>query len=345
VVNRKSFSYYDGNPEYSERDWDNGDMVAILIDPTSDQKAVEPVSVDFMSECMQGYGDFKARLLSYDNGKPGKDIIPPVNGTMGQCWSSIPISSGTVINDKFFVAIEMGANTYPPRVPELLMDDSPGNYSYYYDSSTASWTKCPHEFYIRLIADTKVPLITGRSLKKGDIWKGYSDIIEIAGGKSPFNFSISSGSMPDGLQLNPLTGEITGICSRSGNFPFSVTLTDSDNKTFTDSFSIAVEGDTPLIYFTFYPNPFNPILGNLKVEYYLTENMNGYIDIYNISGEKVRSISINEVNGGMTGANKIEWDGRNDFGEKCASGIYLFVLDIENGGKKINRKFKVALVK
>lgn len=345
-VTRKSFGHYDGTPELAEKDWDNGDKIAVLIDPGFNNLPIEPLSVEFLSECGQSdIANSKLHLLSYENGLPGEDLIPPISGWSGQCWYSVEIPTGTVLNDKFFVAIDMGPVLYPPKVPDILMDDSPGNYSFFYDSSTASWTKYPYDFYIRLVADTKLPLITSNTLKNGTIGKTYSDMISFEGGIAPSVFVVSSGVLPPGLQLNPSTGEIFGICLTVGKYDFSVTLTDTVNNSFTGSFSINIEGDTPLSGFMVYPNPFKSALNSLKIKYYLTENMNGNIYIYNISGEKIRSISINEGYGGAIGVNTIEWDGRNNYGEECASGVYILLLDIKNDSTQISRKVKVALIK
>jgi len=70
-----------------------------------------------------------------------------------------------------------------------------------------------------------------------------------------------------------------------------------------------------------YPNPYKPNsgLGHDIVNFDgLTEG--AIVDIYTISGRLVTELDEHIVPG------RIEWDSRNDDGEKLASGIYLYVV-------------------
>ncbi|MCF6354202.1 MAG: putative Ig domain-containing protein [Candidatus Polarisedimenticolaceae bacterium] len=51
------------------------------------------------------------------------------------------------------------------------------------------------------------------------------------GGVEPYDYVITQGSLPDGLILNPSTGEITGIPTNSGVYVFTYTVTDSLSDT------------------------------------------------------------------------------------------------------------------
>ena len=51
--------------------------------------------------------------------------------------------------------------------------------------------------------------------------------IAASGGKAPYTYAISAGSLPPGLSLNPSTGAITGTPTAGGTFTFTVTATDS----------------------------------------------------------------------------------------------------------------------
>jgi hypothetical protein len=56
----------------------------------------------------------------------------------------------------------------------------------------------------------------------------YSSSLVATGGKPPYSFSLSRGSLPPGLSLNPTTGAITGIDSTAvGNYPFTALVIDS----------------------------------------------------------------------------------------------------------------------
>ncbi|HPB08720.1 MAG TPA: FlgD immunoglobulin-like domain containing protein [Candidatus Cloacimonadota bacterium] len=93
-----------------------------------------------------------------------------------------------------------------------------------------------------------------------------------------------------------------------------------------------------------YPNPFT-VFTNLKV--ILPSNRcngktrvtNASIDIYNIKGQKVKSIALDP---GKAGEQFSYWDGRDEAGRQCSSGIYLLNLKV-NGIGALSKK--VTLVR
>ncbi|MBA5866063.1 MAG: hypothetical protein GDA67_05120 [Nitrospira sp. CR1.3] len=60
--------------------------------------------------------------------------------------------------------------------------------------------------------------ITTNSLPNGTVTQGYSANLAATGGTPPLTWSIVSGSLPPGLQLNANTGAITGTPSTAGTF-------------------------------------------------------------------------------------------------------------------------------
>ena len=74
-----------------------------------------------------------------------------------------------------------------------------------------------------------------------------------------------------------------------------------------------------------YPNPFNP---ETWIPYRLAEDANVSLTIYDTSGALVRSIDIGHQTAAVyeTRAKALYWDGRNQFGEQVASGIYFYSL-------------------
>ena len=69
-----------------------------------------------------------------------------------------------------------------------------------------------------------------------------------------------------------------------------------------------------------YPNPFNP---STNIEYSLKNTSEVSLVIYNLLGEKVRTL-VNETQ--AADRYRITWDGTNDIGLKVASGIYMYKL-------------------
>jgi internalin A len=74
-----------------------------------------------------------------------------------------------------------------------------------------------------------------------------------------------------------------------------------------------------------YPNPFNP---DTWIPYELAEQANVAINIYNTSGRLVRTLDLGNKEPGIyfSKAKAAYWDGRNDFGETVASGIYFYQI-------------------
>jgi 5-hydroxyisourate hydrolase-like protein (transthyretin family) len=69
-----------------------------------------------------------------------------------------------------------------------------------------------------------------------------------------------------------------------------------------------------------YPNPFNP---QTKIQYALPHDCEVQVTVYNVLGQKVRTL-VNEHE--RAGYQRIEWDSKNDRGEEVASGIYFYEL-------------------
>jgi len=69
------------------------------------------------------------------------------------------------------------------------------------------------------------------SLPDGQLGMIYNQTLNVSNGNPPYSWSVSSGSLPDGLSLNPAAGTITGTPLAAGNFNFTVRVTDSSDST------------------------------------------------------------------------------------------------------------------
>ncbi len=67
-----------------------------------------------------------------------------------------------------------------------------------------------------------------------------------------------------------------------------------------------------------YPNPFNP---KTKIQFDLIKPSNVRIDIYNLQGQKIRTL-VNESK--PAGSFSVVWDGKTQNGELMASGVYIY---------------------
>ncbi len=66
------------------------------------------------------------------------------------------------------------------------------------------------------------------------------------------------------------------------------------------------------------PNPFNPVT---KIAYSISEAGPVTIEVYNVAGRVVRTLLNNELD---PGSGYVMWNGTDDSGEKCASGVYFY---------------------
>ena len=76
-----------------------------------------------------------------------------------------------------------------------------------------------------------------------------------------------------------------------------------------------------------YPNPFNP---ETQIQYQLPEDCFVTLTIYNILGQKIRTL-VNFKQ--QTGYHTVRWDGKDDQGAMAASGLYLYQLNADRFNK------------
>lgn len=78
------------------------------------------------------------------------------------------------------------------------------------------------------------------------------------GGSGSNEWAVVSGTLPDGLTLNPSTGELSGTPATAGSFDFSISVTSSDGQS--DEAAVTVETFEPLQFPT--PNLASGIVGS-----------------------------------------------------------------------------------
>ncbi|ABO51593.1 Ig family protein [Desulforamulus reducens MI-1] len=83
------------------------------------------------------------------------------------------------------------------------------------------------------------PLIFNSDTLSGTKGQPYSYSFVVSGGATPYSFAITAGKLPDGLTLSN-NGVITGTPTSTGEYNFSVTVTDKLNTKATQSFSLTI---------------------------------------------------------------------------------------------------------
>jgi len=125
---------------------------------------------------------------------------------------------------------------------------------------------------------------------------------------------------------NSSNDEIDIICASSGDFikVFSVVDTSIYNSVLiskpTSVKLISEKIPNEYRLFQNFPNPFNT---ETKIKYEIPKTSNVEITIYNVMGQKVKTL-LNKIQN--PGFYEIVWNGTNDIGFNVSSGVYLYII-------------------
>jgi hypothetical protein len=130
----------------------------------------------------------------------------------------------------------------------------------------------------------------------------------------------------------------TTFNAKAQNLQHTITAT-SGSATGTLTMNVTVTGEGGV-----YPNPFNPLLGQVAhIDYRLDEAADVKIEIYTLMGNLVWSKSIpSDSPGAKRGVNSVEWIGKNDNGVTIANGGYIIL--VKANGKE-RKRFKLGVYK
>lgn len=72
----------------------------------------------------------------------------------------------------------------------------------------------------------------------------YNETLSAQDGTQPYTWSITSGTLPNGLNLDPNTGVISGVANdqEGWNYYFTVQVEDAQNRKATANLSIFIDG-------------------------------------------------------------------------------------------------------
>jgi hypothetical protein len=91
-----------------------------------------------------------------------------------------------------------------------------------------------------MIVNPEDLIIVTASLPDGNVGDPYSHTLAASGGTPPYTWSISAGSLPGGLSLDPSSGSITGTPITAGTSNFTAMATDSLSVSVTKPMSITI---------------------------------------------------------------------------------------------------------
>jgi hypothetical protein len=139
---------------------------------------------------------------------------------VGVTWSA---TKGTISTNGIFVAPQAMASTTVAVTATSTADPS--------KQSSATVTVLP--------LGTQ-PVIATNAVPSAIVGQSYVTILQASGGTSPYAWSLASGALPQGLQLDSATGTISGTPVQSGYSSFAANVTDSDSQSDTRTLTLSV---------------------------------------------------------------------------------------------------------
>jgi hypothetical protein len=118
-----------------------------------------------------------------------------------------------------------GTYAFTVRVTDTPLPGSPSG-----NSTTRAFT---------LQVNSSSLTITTSSLANGVVGQAYSATLAASGGTPPYTWSVSTGTLPAGLNL-AANGALSGTPTSAGASTFTIAVTDSQKQTATKSFSVTI---------------------------------------------------------------------------------------------------------
>ena len=157
------------------------------------------------------------------------------------------------------------------------------------------------------------------TLPNGEIGILYSETITASGSSAlPYTFTVSSGTLPTGLTLDPVTGEITGTPTTIGTFNFTITATDTDSCFGSQAYTVAIAAaGCPVITLS----PITLPSGRIGTAYSQTVTASGGMEPYTFAvtnGSLPPGLSLDSATGEITGT-------------PTTAGIFSFTITATDG--------------
>ena len=111
-----------------------------------------------------------------------------------------------------------------------------GSYSFTIEVTDNASATASQQFTIVI---TGLAITSGATLPSAALGTAYSATV-VAAGTAPYAFSVTAGKLPGGLTLNASSGSISGTPSATGDFDFTIQVTDSTKASASQAFSMAV---------------------------------------------------------------------------------------------------------
>ena len=159
--------------------------------------------------------------------------------------------------------------------------------------------------------------------------------------------TVASANFMGGTQASVTASVTVGTALTTGVYAVVVAAWDVGGNYRTKTFSnLKVESALRLSSLLSGPNPFNPNQTTAVIEYQLSRSADVDIKIVGANGRVVWQQFVGEGQAaGVSGFNRLLWNGRDMAGEMVANGPYLIVVVAKSGSEKVNGRSRLVVVK
>ncbi|MBS1634782.1 MAG: type IX secretion system sortase PorU [Bacteroidetes bacterium] len=136
---------------------------------------------------------------------------------------------------------------------------------------------------------------------------------------------------------------LSGLSEGTHRLSLKVWDVQNNSSTAYTEFIVAQSAELALSHILNYPNPFTT-----KTRFFIEHNqccttLKVMVQIYTITGKLVKSIPETITNEGFR-FDGIEWDGKDDFGDKLARGVYVYKVSVTDGQSKKAEKIEKLVI-
>jgi uncharacterized repeat protein (TIGR01451 family) len=190
---------------------------------------------------------------------PGQPVITaatPGDSSATLTWTA-PANGGSAITG-YIITPYIGAVAQPPQTftgtgtTQTATGLTPGTAYTFTVTAQNLAGPGPPSAHSGAVTPNASPTLTFGPPPAGQVGIPYSDQLTVSGGTAPYVWSISAGSLPPGLTLNPSTGLLSGTPTTGGTYPFTVKVTDASNQSDTRATTVVIAASPTL---TFGPPP------------------------------------------------------------------------------------------
>ena len=148
----------------------------------------------------------------------------------------------------------------------------------------------------------------------------------------------------DTYQSGKVTYQLSDLSPGPHTATFKVWDVNNNSSESVLEFTVVEEAELGISHLLNYPNPFTT-----NTDFYFEHNqcctpMDVKIEIFTVSGKLVKTI-IENINTISFRSEPINWDGRDEYGDKLARGVYVYRLSIETeDGKKAEKLEKLVIL-